>query len=389
MPVNTNLAAVLSKDGTHFFVLGKNNSGHLGTGDLLNRNTFTRVKLATAFSSLSPGDDNFCIGIAQDDGSLWAWGKNYYGQLGVLEGSLETLKTDLPAAQKMVNACRQFIGFPPKYTPPTLEIPSFPVPFKIPNTQNFHQVSTGNRFVLSLDSNGHVWSFGRNYAGQLGLGDTENRYQPTKIPTLTQIAAVSAGLSHGIVLDSTGNVWSFGANEFGQLGTGDIYDKHFPSKMESVKDITQVATGFDHTLLLDSFGVVRACGQNVHGECGSGDTINKLIPEIINNLEDVARVLCGGGLSIVVDVAHRVFVFGFNENDQYDLRSEERIIEPSEAESWKNKTIIPGGKHILLIDGQGSLFFYGSIVGLSIKRGKQDGVFVEPRNPLNLKRADN
>ena len=51
--------------------------------------------------------------------------------------------------------------------------------------------------------NGKVYSFGNNGYGQLGLGDTNERYTPTLLSndlSTVSVTAVSAGADHSLVL---------------------------------------------------------------------------------------------------------------------------------------------------------------------------------------------
>jgi hypothetical protein len=71
---------VLDGNGNHF-ACGRNESGQLGTGDTIQKEKFTQVNLPVKFISLSAGYQDHSLGIAED-GSLWSWGSNDFGQLG-------------------------------------------------------------------------------------------------------------------------------------------------------------------------------------------------------------------------------------------------------------------------------------------------------------------
>jgi alpha-tubulin suppressor-like RCC1 family protein len=91
------------------------------------------MQLPVKFVCVIAGYCDHSIGIAYEDGSLWVWGSNNEGQLGLVQ---------------------QFMRL---------------APVRIPNTRNFVNVAAGNKFTLCLDSNGNMWSFGRNNSGQLGI----------------------------------------------------------------------------------------------------------------------------------------------------------------------------------------------------------------------------
>ena len=185
MPVSYNHALVLDPSGTHFFCCGNNDQGQLGTGDQNPLSIFTQVNLPVKFTAICAGYQNHSLGISATNGSLWSWGSNAQGQLGL--GS--QIKTQVHPSQ-------------------------------FPNTQQFLQICAGNQFSLGLDSQGRVWAFGKNSHGQLGLGDQETRYVPSVIQSLQHITQISAGYRFGMGLDHLGNLWSFGSNSRSQLGVG-------------------------------------------------------------------------------------------------------------------------------------------------------------------------
>jgi alpha-tubulin suppressor-like RCC1 family protein len=88
-------------------------------------------------------------------------------------------------------------------------------PTQIPNMKDILSVSAGNQFAMSLDKHGHVWSFGNNLDGRLGMGDNLTRYKPSMISGLSNITMLSCGACHTIGLDVLGRVWTFGNNSRG------------------------------------------------------------------------------------------------------------------------------------------------------------------------------
>jgi alpha-tubulin suppressor-like RCC1 family protein len=350
---------LLNDTGKTLYSCGVNDFGQLGLGDCKRRDNFTLVDLPVEFSSISVGHKDFCIGIAEEDGSLWGWGDNSEGQLG------------LPKERKHLSeGIFSNLG--------VYEGGNKSMPTQIPQTRNFTQVATGHQFSLALDIDGRVWSFGLNAFGQLGLGDLKTRYSPTIIlPLVDQcITSVSAGLQHGIVLDSNGKLWSFGHNDFGQLGLTDRVNRYSPQQVTWPRDVVQVSSGYYHNLILDSGSNVWAFGYNYYGQIGTGERSRHVETPLLNSsLENISRVICGGNTSFCIDVHHRVFVFGDNEDDKFEFNIQENILFPREKESWCNTTVLPGGHHTLIVDEDGNLFLYGYITGVPIQTGKQDITF--------------
>lgn len=101
---------------------------------------------------------DFTIAI-KNDGTLWSWGLNNYGQLG--HG--DTLNRDIPTQIGTYNIWKQ--------------------------------VSAFYGYAIAVRSDGTMWSWGLNDYGQLGLNDTTNRNTPIQIPG-NNWKQVSAGTSN-------------------------------------------------------------------------------------------------------------------------------------------------------------------------------------------------
>merc|ERR1712137_698076 len=86
--------------------------------------------------------------------------------------------------------------------------------------QNVKAISCGSGHTVCLLSDGEVWTFGNNDAGQLGLGDEQMRNTPTKIPSLDSVELVSAGFDFTMCALPDGTFYTFGGNEYGQLCLG-------------------------------------------------------------------------------------------------------------------------------------------------------------------------
>jgi hypothetical protein len=119
-------------------------------------------------------------------GKVWSYGNNSYGQLGIgINGRIDG-KNDLVI---------------------------------IPNLDHIVKIATGSSHSLCLDNKGRIWSFGNNNSGQLGLGpDRKYINIPTMIPDFSNIIEISTDSNSVLCLDDQGHVWSFGNNEWGQLG---------------------------------------------------------------------------------------------------------------------------------------------------------------------------
>ncbi|XP_056109501.1 probable E3 ubiquitin-protein ligase HERC4 [Rhinichthys klamathensis goyatoka] len=185
------------------------------------------------------------------DGQLFVWGDNSHGQLGLEKEQPRSLS----APQRMESLC----GIP------------------------LAQISAGgdHSFVLSLS--GVVFGWGKNSAGQLGLGDTTDRHVPTVVNSLNRkkIVSISCGGEHTATLSKGGTVFTFGSGGFGQLGHNSFKDEHHPRVVAELwgSKVSQVTCGRRHTLVsVESSKLIYSFGCGMQGKLGNGEMIKQSVP---------------------------------------------------------------------------------------------------------------
>ena len=163
---------------------------------------------------------------ADEDGNVYAWGRNNWGQLGNNQATLAIDNNGVVCAS--FDRCN--------------------LPIKISglsggaleNSPRIDAVLAGSEASLAMDSAGNVYAWGRNYYGQIGndqkTSATQNNgvacvsvslcYLPIKISGIDGgafedspvIVGISTGGTHSMAVDIYGNVYTWGRNSYGQLG---------------------------------------------------------------------------------------------------------------------------------------------------------------------------
>ena len=157
-------------------------------------------------------------------------------------------------------------------------------------------------YSLILKNDGTLWGCGDNSYGQLGLGDGSNRYTFTQVATNTDdIKSVYCGTSHTLILKNNGTLWDVGHNGYGQLGLGDTTNRYtFTQVTTNADDIKLVCHGENHTIILKNDGTLWGCGDNSYGQLGLGDTTNRTtFTQITTNTDTIKDVYCGGSYTII------------------------------------------------------------------------------------------
>ncbi|MDZ7816228.1 MAG: hypothetical protein U5N86_09605 [Planctomycetota bacterium] len=125
-----------------------------------------------------------------------SWGRNHHGQLALDS----TTDCDLPQQTEIANA---------------------------------DTLALGKDHTLVLHHDGSVSSAGDNSFGQLGLGDNNDRHTVTYVTALSGIHVdkVIAGYEHSLALAANGHLYAWGANDSGQLGITHTFDVNAPQRL--------------------------------------------------------------------------------------------------------------------------------------------------------------
>ena len=237
------------------------------------------------------------------------------------------------------------------------------VPIKVKSSRTFTQVSAGDSHSLALDSQGHLWAWGKNDSGQLGDGTTISRSTPVEIKSESTFIQVSAGSSHSLALDSEGHLWAWGLNKFGRLGDGTTRDRYAPVEIKPGSTFTQVSAGGYHSLALDSQGHLWAWGYNNDGQLGDGTTTHRYAPVEVMSGSTFTQVSAGWSHSLALDDEGHLWTWGLNKFGQLGNGTSgvnNKSTAPVEIKSDSTFTgIAAGAHHSLALDSEGHLWAWG------------------------------
>ena len=256
------------------WVWGGNNDGSLGVGNNINQPSPVKLNLSN-IKQIATGDD-FSIAV-RNDGTVWTWGTNTYGQLG--KGDISN--RNLPA--------------------------------KV-NIDSVIQVIAGAHSAFALKNDGTVWGWGYNLTGELGINSNENKYIPYQI-NITDVKEIEAGGYHTIVIKNDNTVWCWGNNLYGQLGLNDNVNRYSPTQL-NVVNVKSIETGYYHTILLKNDGTVWTSGYNEYGQLGLGDLINRYILTKVN-INNITQISGGTLSTMFIDINKDLFGAGYNSNLQF------------------------------------------------------------------------
>lgn len=179
------------------------------------------------------------------DGSLYAWGNNPSGQLGLTRDSA----IDYRAFPSLVDA------------------------------GPWHKVCGGGSFSAGIKADGSLWAWGDNQYGQLGQGSKSAFIDhPVRVGSANDWTDLDCGMNHVVAIRSPGSLWSFGSNNNGQLGLGDLNDRTAPVRVGERDDWRAVSCGYKHSLAMAADGKLYGFGDNGLYQLGLTGLILKLSP---------------------------------------------------------------------------------------------------------------
>jgi len=272
---NTVTAAIKS-DGS-LWTWGQNEFGQLGSNE---PNTIkslpSQAGTSTDWQSIAAGD-SYCIAI-KNDSTLWAWGNNDEGQLGL---SISTTVTRSSPVQ--VGALSDWV-----------------------------QVSAGSTHYLSVKTNNTLWAGGEGNNGRMGLNSVTTRSSPVAVGSLSNWAQASAGAAHSLAVKTNGTLWAWGIAASGRLGQNSIVSRSSPVQIGNLSDWAQVSAGFDHSLAVKTNGTLWAWGFNGQGRLGDGTEAARSSPVQIGALSDWAQVSAKDCYSLAIKTDGTIWSWGQN-----------------------------------------------------------------------------
>ena len=171
---------------------------------------------------------------------------------------------------------------------------------------------------------GHIFSWGRNTNGQLGLGYFSHKEDVPHLIARMQglcVKQITCGGDHSCALSISGTLFCWGKNNFGQLGLGTHQDSKSPEVCITLRsqEASYVSCGQDHTAVLTLDGGVFTCGSGMYGQLGHNSSNNEALPRKIFEMMGytVTQITCGRcHMLVYVPSSGLVYAFGLGGNGQ-------------------------------------------------------------------------
>ncbi|HEY8601515.1 MAG TPA: S-layer homology domain-containing protein [Thermomicrobiales bacterium] len=216
----------VKNDGS-VYAWGINHSGALGDGSTTQRDTPVQVKGVGGTGTLGgvvavTGGEGHSLAL-KGDGTVWAWGQNSQGQLGI--GAFDNN--------------------------------NHPTPAQVNGLTNIIAIAAGYRHSMALRADGAVFTWGNNDSGQIGNGVTPNGscqcvVTPYQVAGVAGGTAIGAGASHSLAVLNDGTVRAWGLNGSTQGGVESPTELASPVTVPGLAHATAVDGGNGHSIVLQT-----------------------------------------------------------------------------------------------------------------------------------------
>jgi alpha-tubulin suppressor-like RCC1 family protein len=368
------LSLALKSDKTAIYAWGYNKHGELGNGSTSNSSLPVQVQGINDIKSISTGGDHSLA--LKSDGTLWAWGYNCYGQLGNnstsnssypiqvlgLIGTISSISTGAFHSQVIINDGTVWAWgenlFGELGNISTLNSSQ---PVQVLNLSGIGSISAGAFHSLVLKSDKTVWAWGKNLFGELGNGTTINSFQSVQASNLIEVKSVSSGAYHSLTLKNDGTVWAWGENLYGELGNGTTLNSFQPVQVLNLSGAGSISAGAFHSLALKSDGTVWAWGDNYFGQLGNNSSTNSFQPVQVTGINGVMSISAGEHHSLALKNDGTVWAWGYNYYSQLgnDTTSDRNYI-PKQVQLLSGvSSISAGANHSLALKSDGTVWAWG------------------------------
>src|SRR2546421_2016420 len=251
-------------------------------------------------------------------------------------------------------------------------------------------LAAGNSSSVALKGDGSVWTWGGNWAGQLGNGSTADSPTPVQVQGLSGPPnAIAAGYAHVLAAMPDGSVWAWGDDQYGELGDGNAgfgvgsgtganrstpVQVLGPGGTGHLSGVTQVAAGYMFSVALKSDGTVWQWGSQL----GSGSlTPFNTSPVQVSGLSSVFAIAAPsstGSFAMALRADGTVWTWGLNAYGNLGNGTTTNSAAPVQVLSSNGSTplsgvasIAAGRGHALGVKGDGTVWGGGQDRKLQVR----------------------
>ena len=323
------------RTGGTLWCWGWNSDGQLGIGGHTDQDLPRQVTTPAAggWASVTAGGYYTCA--TRTGGTLWCWGDGYSGQLGIGNNSSQ----DVP--QQVAT----------------------------PAAGGWASVNADYAHTCATRTNRTLWCWGYNGEGELGIGSHVSQDRPRQVtsPAPGGWASVTAGYIHTCATRSNGTLWCWGWNGSGELGIGshDLQDRPRQVTIPAAGEWASVTADDFHTCAARTGGTLWCWGDNYYGQLGIGNHTSQDRPRQVTIPAPAgwATVTAGSDHTCATRAGGTLWCWGYNDEGDlgignYISQDLPQVVTTPAARGWASVTAGFGG-HTCATRTGGTLWCWG------------------------------
>jgi alpha-tubulin suppressor-like RCC1 family protein len=332
-------------DDNIVYAWGSNESGQLGDNTTVSRNTPKRVEGGLTQVVAVAAGDSFSLALKQD-GTVWAWGANWAGQLGDNTSTFAGDQRSLLPVQVAGIGGAGLLG-------------------------DVRAIAAGCHHALALKADGTLLSWGLNDDGQLGNNSTLRVNAPVQvlgpngIGFLTGVESITASWYHNAALKGDGNVYVWGSNWCGEMGNGSIKPQLVPLLVSSLLPAVKIGSGAQSVMISTRDDEIYWWGTNYFNETAIARTPVQVLQDnggSTGPLTGALDIAAGGGHALVRKTDQTAWSFGDDYKGQlgFDSATDVSAAKKITFTGVQNIAAIAAGERFsLALKTDGSIWSFG------------------------------
>ena len=240
---------------------------------------------------------------------------------------------------------------------------------EVTGVKDWRSVSAGGNHTVAIKTDGTLWGWGANDSGQ--LGDTWDIVkEPVQVDSNSDWNSISAGDKHTVAIKTDGTLWAGGANDSGQLGNGweSDYNSYDPvQEYWGTNDWSSSSAGGNHTVAIKTDGSLWTWGENSSGQLGTGSMYNSTVPQQVykeyGDNFNWSSTSAGRSHTVAINSYGDLYSWGKNSSGQLGDGTTNASLVPVREATWLNEhewsSASAGGNHTVAIKTDGSLWSWG------------------------------
>jgi len=287
-------SGAVAGEGNKMFMWGSNTYGMLGqnTNSSPSQGISSPIQVGTEGTWNSLAVQKKHTLATKSDGTLWAWGQNRFGQLGLNQSG-----TGAPQYQHT----------------------QYSSPVQVGTDTDWNQAFFTGYYVsgnsAATKTNGELWVWGENPNGSLGLNNNTSISSPAQIPgtTWSELSS-SAGGKNAFARKTDGTLWSWGYNSYGSLGHNNKTAYSSPKQVGTDTNWKgEFGTAFGAFGAVKTDGTLWTCGRNVFGALGHNSTTSYSSPKQVGTDTNWNRVTGATSSFMVIKTDGTLWAMGYND----------------------------------------------------------------------------